>query len=228
MIHYQWLLFDADDTLFDYQRAEGIVLGQAFQRAGVAYTPQDVSAYRGINQQLWKAVERGEVKPDAVRVRRFEQLFEAMGVDAPADRFSQTYIECLAACTLLVDGAAQVLRALRGKYRLGIVTNGLRDVQYSRLARSPIHPYIEAMIISEKVGWAKPAREFFDAAFAHLGNPARETVLIIGDSLTSDMAGGAAYGLDTCWFNPARGPNTSQIRITYEIGRLVELVDLLA
>jgi 2-haloacid dehalogenase len=226
--HYDWLLFDADDTLFDYQKAETQALADAFRHAEIAVTPADIETYREINHRLWLALERGELTPEIVRVRRFEQLFEAMRIAAPALAFSQTYVACLGAQSILIDGARDLLDALHGRCRCAIVTNGLSDVQRSRLARSSIHSYIETLIISEEIGWSKPAAEFFDAAFAAIGDPPRDSVMIIGDSLTSDMAGGAAYGIDTCWYNPTRKPRPETPRITHEVANLAEILELLS
>lgn len=225
---YRWLLFDADGTLFDYERAEAAALCQAFRLIGVAYEPGWLAAYRGINQALWQALERGEITPGALKVRRFEMLLTAVGVVHPAAELSGIYLDCLAACPELMDGAEDVLRGLHGKYRLAIVTNGLQVVQRGRLARSAIRDCIAELIISEEIGAAKPAREFFDTAFLRLGLPRREQVLMIGDNWTSDIEGAARYGLDTCWFNPARQPRPASPAITVEIASLRDLPEWLS
>lgn len=225
---YQWLLFDADDTLFDYQKAEGLALARAFERAGQRFDPATLPTYRELNHALWLGVERGEVTPDVVRVRRFEQFFAAIGSPLQPEPFTNIYQECLADSSELIDGANEVLGALARRYRCAIVTNGLSDVQHRRINKSPIKAHIEAVFVSQEVGAAKPSAAYFDAVFAKIGQPERSAVLIIGDSLTSDIRGGADYGLDTCWFNPGGKPRPDQPRITYEIARLAELVDLLA
>ena len=126
-----------------------------------------------------------------------------------------------------MDGAEEVLRTLQATCRLAIVTNGLLAVQRSRLARSRIRDYIAELIISEEVGAAKPEPAFFTAAFARMGQPAKSDVLLIGDSLSSDMQGGLDYGLDTCWYNPAGEPRPNGLPITYEIGHLHDLLKML-
>jgi 2-haloacid dehalogenase len=102
----------------------------------------------------------------------------------------------------------------------------LKDVQRPRLAMTPVADMFDHIFISEEIGAAKPAAAFFDAVFDQLGQPARETVLVIGDSLTSDIDGGNGYGLDTCWFNPQGRPRTAAVPVTYEIRRLAELFSL--
>lgn len=225
--HYPWLWFDADGTLFDYNRAESVALQQAFQCVDVPFDEGYLAVYRRINQDLWQALEQRDITPAALPVRRFELLAEALQLAcSPAD-LSAAYLDQLALCTELIDGACAVLHALQATCRFAIVTNGFRAVQRSRLARSAIREYITDVIISEEVGAAKPKPEFFAAAFARLGHPAKSDVLLIGDSLTSDMQGGVDYGLATCWFNPAGEPRPNGLPITYEIADLRELLDVL-
>lgn len=225
---YRWLLFDADGTLFDYDRAEASALARTFAHFDLPLAPGTADAYRAINGQCWQALERGELTPEALRTRRFALLFDAAGLSADVEHFSTAYLVNLAEAAELMDGAAEVLAALRDRYRFAIITNGLLAVQRGRIARSVIRDDIAALTISEEVGSAKPAAGIFDAAFAAMGHPARREVLLIGDSLTSDIQGACDYGIDACWFNPARLPRPAGLPITYEIARLDELIGLLA
>ena len=225
---YRWLLFDADGTLFDFDRAEAGALARTFARFDLPLTPATVDAYRRIDLACWQALERGELAPAVLRTRRFELLFVAAGIVADVELFSAAYLEHLAEAVELLDGAQDLLGELHGRYRLAIITNGLRAVQRSRLGRSAIGSLFDVLVISEEVGSAKPAPGIFDAAFAAMGHPARHEVLMIGDSLTSDMQGACDYGIDACWFNPAGLPRPAGLPIAYEIARLDELIGLLA
>ncbi len=224
---YRWLLFDADGTLFDYERAETSALRSAFERIGVGFDAGCLSAYQRINQEMWKALEQGQITPEQLKVRRFEKLFEALGVRHPAAPFSETYLQCLANCSDLVEGAHDVVSVLKARYRMAIVTNGLSAVQRPRLARSTIRDWVAEIIISEEIGHAKPATQFFDITFARLGHPSRREVLLIGDNWSSDIQGAALYGIDACWYNPTRSPRPSAPPIQSEIASLRELLPLL-
>jgi YjjG family noncanonical pyrimidine nucleotidase len=221
---YEWLLFDADGTLFDYERGEATALRRSFEEIGVAFREPYLAHYRAINEAVWRDLEKKLISPATLKVRRFEQLLEAIGVvHSPAD-FSEIYLRSLAACSELIDGAEEVLRLLHAHYRLAILTNGLSTVQRGRLTRSVVGDFIAQLVISEEVGAAKPDAEFFELAFARLGQPPKTRVLMIGDNWTSDIQGAADYGLDTCWFNPRRLPRPPQPAITREIAALPELI----
>ena len=225
--HYPWLFFDADGTLFDYNRAEAAAFRKAFDLLKFQFEEGYLDTYQKINRELWLALERHEITPAVLRLRRFELLLEALQLTGSAEALNVAYVEQLGLCTDLMDGAYEVLQTLSKTSRIAIVTNGLEAVQRSRLGHSTIHPFINALIISEEVGAAKPHPAFFDAAFQKTGNPAREGVLMIGDSLTSDIQGGVNYGIDTCWYNPASEPVSMDLPITYEIRHLQDILDII-
>ena len=157
-----------------------------------------------------------------MKVYRFEQLFEAMGVTLDAGAFSERYLENLGQFADLIDGAEELLQSLYGRIGMVLMTNGLSAVQRSRLAKSALERYFAEVVISEEVESSKPDGRIFDVAFEKMGNPEKEDVLIVGDSLTSDMRGGIDYGIDTCWFNP-QGRARDGVAVRYEIRSLHEL-----
>ncbi len=224
---YTWLLFDADGTLFDYEKSEASALERAFAQVGERFKPTYLDAYRQINQDIWQEFERGQITAERLRLRRFEMLFQAFQLPIAPPLFSTFYLQHLATGTDLIEGAHEVVSALHGEYQLAIITNGLKDVQRARLAQSAIGSYFAEIIISEEVGAVKPDPAIFESAFARLGHPQQAEVLLIGDSLTSDIQGGQNYGLDTCWFNPTRQPHKPGLTSTYEIHHLAELAHLL-
>src|ERR1051325_909195 len=225
--HYPWLFFDADGTLFDYNRAEAIALQNSFTLQNIPFEEAYLATYREINHGLWQALERQEIKQDVLRLRRFELLLEALQVVGSPHQFSTTYVEQLGLCTDLIDGAYAVLETLHKTSRIAVVTNGLQSVQRSRFERSSIRDFVTELVISEEIGAAKPGAAFFEAAFARIGHPPKSDVLIIGDSVSSDMQGGVDYGIDTCWYNPSLAPQPEGLHMTYEIRHLSDLLELL-
>ncbi len=225
-MNYSWLMLDADGTLFDYDRAETLALSRSFEDLGLAFDPGYVPIYRDINDRLWKEFERGEVTQARLRIKRFEQLAEALRLDVDLPALSRRYLIRLAEGTVLIEGAEALLGTLHGRVGLLLITNGLTEVQRPRLMRSTIGHYFSHLIISEEVGAAKPHRPIFDVAFSYMSHPLREEVLIVGDSLTSDIQGGSDYGIDTCWYNPARRPLPSNMQVTHQIHSLAQLLPI--
>lgn len=222
-MRYRWLLLDADGTLFNYDRAERDALWLTFEEAGLHFDPTWLGVYRQINAGLWQQFERSEVDQETIKTRRFERLGDELGVALEPVRFGRRYLAHLAKGTHLIEGAEEALQALHGKCGLIVLTNGLKEVQRPRLARSRIGRLIDGVIVSEEVGAAKPDGRIFEIAFEQMGQPSKRDVLMVGDSLSSDIRGGADFGLDTCWFNPDGRP-PDQVVSTYEISHLCELV----
>jgi 2-haloacid dehalogenase len=223
---YTWLLFDADDTLFDFPRAEANALKWTLEQAGISFETPYFEIYSRFNLQVWKEFERGEVTSAELRTKRFRLFFDEIGAAGDPQAVSPLYLRNLALGADLLPGAEDVIRFLKPRFHLGLVTNGLADVQNPRLARSALADCFEKVFISEEVGAAKPSIAYFDAVFGAIGNPPKNEVLIIGDSLSSDMQGGINYGIDTCWYNPNR--KTTDLPVKYQIFQMAELKQILA
>jgi len=219
---YQWLLFDADDTLFDYVRAEANALRWTLESCGLTFLPEYIEIYARHNQEVWREFERGEITQLTLRSKRFHLFFAEIGMAIEPETVSVAYLQNLARGTDLLPGAEEVIRILRGQYRLALVTNGLKDVQRPRLARSVLHDAFEKIFISEEIGAAKPSRQYFDIVFDTIDHPPKDEVLLIGDSLTSDMRGGIKYGIHTCWYNPRQ--QHTDLPVRYIIQDLPELI----
>ena len=227
MKQYRWLLFDADGTLFDYDRAEAQAFLETLTSSHISFDKRYLEEYRRINGVLWQAFEQGSVSQSNLKVERFRQFCQIAEISADPAELSRLYLANLSKGAYLIDGALETVQALAGSYQLAIITNGLKNVQRSRFKLAPITPYFSTIIISEEVGVAKPDPRIFDIAFMQMDNPPKEEVLIIGDSLTSDISGGVAYGIDTCWFNPQGRDRPDGLAIRYEIDDLKQLMSLL-
>jgi YjjG family noncanonical pyrimidine nucleotidase len=224
---YTCLLFDADGTLFDYDAGERQALAQSLDEIGVDYQARYLAEYRRINTAIWQAREQGHIEAERLKVRRFELLFEVLGMAHDPQAFSARYLGNLAQQATLLDQAQQTIQALAGDYQLVLVTNGLKEVQRRRLHKSSIHRYFQDIVVSDEIGAAKPDVGFFEITFQRLGHPPKEEVLMIGDSLTSDIQGANNYGIDACWYNPEGRERDPSLAIRYEIRTLLALIDIL-
>ena len=221
---YTTLLFDLDHTLLDSDASEASAFEQALAAAGVDQPQQYFADYDRINCALWAAVERGEVTPDQVRFERFEQLIATAGFDADSVTLADAFAGGLGMHGDLYPGVREVLDMLAGQASMALVTNGLTDVQRTRIERLDIGRYFETVVISSEVGASKPSSAIFDVAFERLGWPSRTSALMIGDSLTSDVRGGSEYGISTCWYNPHRHLAGDSDRVDHEIDDLADLL----
>ena len=225
---YTTILFDADGTLYDFDKAAVEALKSSFKKYNLEWTTNTFSIYEEVNKKIWNDFEKGLITTNEIKTERFKRFFdiiEASNIDSL--QFSKDYLEFLSQNNYLLDGAEDIVKWSSEKFELAIVTNGLASVQNPRFKSSELRKYFKHIIISEEIGFAKPKKEIFDHTFELLNNPSKDNAIIIGDNITSDIKGGEDYGIDTCWFNPAKIIRNSGINPTYEISNLNELKKIL-
>lgn len=226
---YKYLLWDVDGTALDFYASEAVAIRTLFKKYGLGECGDEkLSLYSKINTKYWKMLEKNEMTKAEILVERFREFFGIIGVDTKlAESFNKEYQVALGDYVEFVSGAEEVLLSQKGKYVLCAVTNGTKVAQDRKLRLSGLDKVFDEIFISENIGVEKPNKEFFDYVFEKLGITDKSEVLIIGDSLTSDMLGGATAGIDTCWFNPQHEENTLGISITYEIDNLLDLKEII-
>lgn len=229
---YDVVLFDLDDTLSDFGSAQAEAFPALLANFGVVCTSDVMSDYlstfkRGADP-LWRMLERGETTLDTLNVERFRRLIEATDIDLDHEELASEYLQLLATSGRLIDGAIELLDALAGRVRVGLMTNGYAEVQRPRLGHFELAHHFDPIVVSSEIGVAKPSADFFDIALDRCGRPDPSSVLVVGDSLTSDIGGGAAVGLGTCWFNPAgRAAPADGPRVDHVVSRLSEVGELI-
>lgn len=228
MTRYTWLLFDADGTLFDFQRAEAIALEKTPSQMGVGVPADYAKTYHRINDSLWSTFEAGGLSASDVRIERFRLLFEELGLIGDSFAFGEAFLSNLIQESTFLADARKLLDQLKQRFQLALLTNGFASVQHARITRLGLDGLFNPVIISEEVGVAKPDPAIFDIALKGMGCPDKANVLMIGDSLSSDIRGGSNAGIDTCWFNPSSNINDTDVTPTYEIRLLSDLPALLA
>ena len=217
------LLLDADGTLFDFEKSEYAALEKAFEELSIPFDSSVHGIYHRNNDACWKALERGEISRDELKVRRFRDTFAELGVDMDPQRATEVYERALGSFAFPFDGAMEACRRLSKKYALYIVTNGLKNVQTSRMLQTPLPEIVKGFYISEDVGYAKPAPEYFDRFFADHPECKRCETVIVGDSLSSDILGGNNAGIRTCWVNRKGESRPEDLRIDLEISNITNL-----
>jgi len=221
------ILLDLDDTLLDFHRAEAEAIRHTLAEIGIDPTDETVKLYSRINRSCWAKLEAGEYTREEVLHRRFDMLFEALNLNGNSHATQKLYEHRLSYGAYYLDGAEELLNELYGKYRLYLATNGIVNVQTRRIKDSGIDKYFDEIFVSEKIGYNKPDKRFFDYAFSKIPDFSHGETIIVGDTLTSDIQGGLNAGIKTVFFNPKGLKNDTGITPHYEISSLSELTKLL-
>ena len=225
---YPVVLFDLDNTLSDFTSAQTEAFPGLLAAHGVAEAESYLGAFKRLAEPLWKQIEAGTLTLDTLNDERFRLLIEHTDIDVDPSVLAAEYLGWLSKSGRLIPGAVELLQALHGSVRMGMITNGYAEVQRPRLERFELAHYFESITVSSEIGYAKPGQAFFDVALGQLGNPDPATVLVVGDSLSSDIAGGANAGCATCWYNPSGEPLPENAAdINHMVNNLAELPNLI-
>ncbi|MBP0963216.1 MAG: YjjG family noncanonical pyrimidine nucleotidase, partial [Oscillospiraceae bacterium] len=202
MPRYQFVLLDADRTLFDFDMAEDLALTAVLEANGLPCTAEVKAVYREENHKAWALFEEGKVTKPQLTALRFSRFMERMGLQGDGAALNLQYTTNLATHCIPLEGAEEVCRLLAKECRLFIVTNGLEKVQKGRMSRCAFRDCFEAMFVSEEVGYQKPQKEYFDFAAQHIDGFDPAKAVVVGDSPASDILGANNAGLDSIWYNP--------------------------
>lgn len=222
-MNWDWIFFDADETLFTFDSFGG--LQRMFLDYSVTFTADDFQDYQAVNKPLWVEYQNGAISALQLQHQRFEGW--AAKLNVPAGDLNEAFLNAMAAICTPLPGAVSLLNALKGKAKLGIITNGFTALQEIRLARTGLRDYFDLLVISEQIGVAKPHPSIFDYALEQAGNPARSRVLMVGDTAESDILGGMNAGLSTCWLNAHQRTLPDGVEPTWTVTSLGELEQLL-
>lgn len=222
-------LWDIDATLLDFLKSENMALKKAFAHFGLGECPDStVAEYSAINQSYWNRLETGELTKEQVLVGRFEEFLNVKGFcDVDANEFCEFYELSLPDCVEFMGNAESVIKTLSKTYKQYAVTNGAKAVQKKKLTVSGIEKILNGVFISDDVGFAKPSKEFFDVVLKNIPSVNTDEIMIVGDSLTSDIKGGNNMGFKTCWFNPHHLPLKDGFKVDYQLDNLDNIFDVL-
>lgn len=230
MKKYKYILLDADETIFDFKKAEETAFFKAFSDMGIEIAKEQYNTYHTINDTLWHLVEAGQRTHAQVRVERFELFLKYYNIDLNPNDVAIAYTDNLALCGILYPGAEEFCAILHKNNKTALLTNGSSHVQRGRIKAAGIARYFDGIIISEEVQVKKPDAQIFYLALQELGGKGREDAkftLMIGDSLNADIQGGRNAGMDTCWYNPDKNQNKTSIKPTYTAHSYNDILRLL-
>lgn len=224
---YKFLLFDADNTILDFDKAEQYALKNALTAYGYPYNDDILAVYDRNNLHQWKLYEQGKKTQAQVLADRFTETFYELGFLHHCTEVAHFYESDLTHHHFILNDSNVVLEKLRQSgYKLYLISNGAVNIQNARLRDSGLGEFFIKRFISEEVGFKKPDARFFEQCFAQIDGFDKQKTLVIGDSLTADILGGINAGVDTCWFNRKNEVNRSDVKPTYTITDLAQVIDL--
>ena len=230
IMKFTTLLIDADDTIFDFSKCEYEALRLTLERGGYCFDDELHRRFSKINIGLWKQFEMNKITRAELRVERFKKLLEmcfAGCVDNPRRYpiLAEKFVDNLSRQSALIDGAREALQKLSRVYDIHIITNGLKKVQYGRMEKAELEGCYNKLFVSEEIGIQKPDKAFFEYVFDRINEKDHSKILVVGDSLTSDMQGGKNAGLCTCIYDPKGKITMPHPLCDYRIEKLGELLD---
>ncbi len=230
MRKYKVILWDIDDTLLDFKKSEKNGIYTCFKKRGLYIDDAIAKRFSEINDSFWKRLEKKELTKIEVQRGRFIQLFEELDISDKVniEEFRLEYEFLLGEIWFFKEDSPQLLKQLQEMgYRQYAITNGTKKVQDKKLKSTGFDRIFEGVFISDVIGTPKPHKGFFDYVFKEIPDIDKSEMLIVGDSLTSDMRGGTENGVDICWYNTEHKENTLHLPITYEIDKLDSVLKVL-
>lgn len=223
------ILWDIDGTLLDFIKAEYAAIKKCFEVFQLGEcTDEMIARYSKINRGYWERLERKEITKPEVLIGRFKDFFASENIDTNcAEKFNKEYQVRLGDTICFCDNSYELVKSLKGRLKQYAVTNGTKIAQDKKLVKSGLIDLFDDIFISEEVGYEKPDIRFFEHVWAKIGGYKPNEVMIVGDSLTSDIQGGNNAGIVCCWYNPKGSTNNSNLRIDYEIADLNQILKIL-
>lgn len=223
------ILWDVDGTLLDFIAAEKAAIKTLFGEFNLGQCSDEmIKRYSEINKTYWQRLERGEITKQEVLVGRFKEFFKSEGIDiSVVEEFNSLYQLRLGDTIVYHDDSLEIIKSLQGRVRQYVVSNGTVEAQSKKLRLSGLGEQVDGIFLSEHIGVEKPNIEFFDKVLEEIKPADRSSILIVGDSLTSDIQGGNNAGIVTCWYNPLGDKAPDKYRIDYEISDLHQIYEII-
>lgn len=230
MRSFKAILWDIDNTLLDFFAAEREALGACFKSFSLGELSEErLRSYSEINHRYWQRLEKGELKKSEVLLGRFREFFSLSGIpENIAADFNEEYQKRLGDCCVFMDNGRELVARLKEKgFKQYAATNGTYTAQERKLRNSGLDKLLDGAFISDLIGHEKPTEGFFGYVSESLREFDRDELIIVGDSLSSDIKGGVEHGIYAVWYNPRHIENTSGIKPDREISNLWDIEAIL-
>lgn len=225
-MHYKLILLDIDDTLIDFHKCEREALSKLFLKFNIAPSPENFAHFNKENKSVWALFEKGQVKQSEINTQRFSQFLKAIDIDTSKrlTEIAESYLDFLSQEHHLLEGATAFVQSLSAHFKLAVLTNGFTSVQKKRLEGSGLISFFDSVFISEEIGYSKPNKEIFNHVLKKYPHFERKNILMVGDSLGSDILGANHAKIDSCWLNPKMAINYSSAIPTFTAQNYKDLI----
>lgn len=228
MKKYDALFFDADETLLDFKKSEEICFETVLRKHNIEGDFLHYRTnYKKINDHLWSQEALGLITKDFLKVERFRKFLEEHSLSGNAKNICDDYLNELPDHVYLIEETLDLLNSLHNNVPMAIVTNGIGHVQHKRFKNANLTHYFEQLVVSEECGFSKPDQRIFELTMKKMGLEKGARVLMVGDKLETDILGANRFGIDSCWFNPEKSENKTEIKPTIEIHSLNEILEII-
>lgn len=222
---YDIILVDLDNTVLDFEAAERDSFRKITENAGLNYTDDLLMEYKKINVALWSDLEQGKISKEVVLNTRFHKFFQLYGIEVDGRSWEEKYRSYLDQSSELIHHAEYTLTELKkmGK-KIYSASNGVYNTQLKRLSNAGIIDLFDGHFISDRIKYEKPSPYFFEFCIKSIGMIPNSSIIMVGDSPTSDIIGAMNSGIDSCFYQ--HDNNIICTCATYTIHDLSELLNI--
>lgn len=222
------ILWDLENTLLNFQVAEKKAIISTFDKMNLGKCTQAMfNRFVKINDMYWQKIQRSDIDKELALIKRYEDFFTEYGINKElAKEFNDNYSLSLADNIVYNDHCIKLLNGFKNKYKQYIVSNEVKSIEQSRLKASGIDEIVDGCFISDDIGYEKPNKGFFDYVLEHIDKVNKQEIMIVGDSLDSDIRGGNLAGIKTCWYNPKNNDYPHLYKVDLEVQNLNEIASV--
>ncbi len=221
------ILLDIDNTLLDFNKNSALAMRVAFSNNGLEFKDSYSKVFLSVNDRLWAQFERGEIDRAGIYAVRYDLILSELGLNGDSQKIECDYRKILSESVEKVDGADDLLSYLGGKYTLCAASNASKKIQINRLYKAGFLHYFTYLFISEEMGVSKPSKEYFLKCIEKLSPIKKEEIIMIGDSLTADIAGAKNVGIKSIYYNHNKNPLPEKQLYDYSVNSLEEIKNIL-
>lgn len=219
------VLIDIDDTIFDFEKCSKNSFLKTLEKFNLKFKEEDFSYFNKVNDILWTKQKSGEINIKEVFIKRDYLMGKYFNLNIEKGLFNDLFVKFLYDEIEMVDGIEDLLLYLSDKYKIFTASNGIFKMQENRLKKSNLDKYFDKIFVSDKIGYEKPDKKFFQKIM-DLTKFSNDDLILIGDSIKSDIIGAKNSKIKSIYFNK-EDKKISDKNFTYQVKNLSEIKKIL-